>query len=273
MSDPSSNLPAQLTSFIGREREIANISRLLAAHRLVTLTGPGGCGKTRLALEVASRLLPSFEDGVWLVELAALSDPALVPQTLASTLGVREGPGRTLTDALVDFLRPKTLLVVLDNCEHLVADCARLAETLLRACPRLRILATSRETLNITGEVAGTVPSLSLPDPGRVPDVEDLTQYEAIQLFVDRAATVAPAFTLTNQNAAAVVQVCSHLDGIPLAIELAAARVKVLAVEQIAARLDERFRLLTAGSRTALSRHQTLGAAIDWSYALLPEPE
>jgi len=267
------NLPRQLTSFIGREREMAEVKRLLTTTRLLTLTGSGGCGKTRLALQVAADLVEEFANGVWLVELAALTDPALVPQAVASALGVREEPGRPLLATLSDYLKAKRLLLLLDNCEHLVAACAYLAEALLRACPHLRILATSREALNIAGETVWRVPSLSLPDLLHLPSVEHLTQYEAVRLFIERALISRPDFVLTSQGAPSVAQVCHRLDGIPLAIELAAARVKVLSVEQIAARLDNRFRLLTSGSRTALPRQKTLRAAIDWSYDLLSETE
>jgi predicted ATPase/class 3 adenylate cyclase len=267
------NLPAPLTSFIGREREIAAVKQLLSTTRLLTLTGAGGCGKTRLALQVAADLVEKFADGVWLVELAALSDPALVPQTVATALGVREEPGRPLIATLTDYLRPRSLLLVLDNCEHLLVASAQLAEALLRACPNLRILSSSREALGIAGEMAYRVPSLSLPELQRLPSVEALTQFEAVRLFVDRAVASLPSFALNDQNAMMVAQVCHRLDGIPLAIELAAARVKALPVAKIAERLDDRFRLLTGGSRTALPRQQTLRALIDWSYDLLTEPE
>jgi predicted ATPase/class 3 adenylate cyclase len=267
------NLPVQLTRFIGREPEMAEVKRLLAATRLLTLTGSGGSGKTRLSLEVAVDLLEEYANGVWLVELAALADPVLVPQTVASALGVREEPGRTLTATLTDYLRPKSLLLVLDNCEHLLSACAQLAESLLRACPKLRILASSREGLGIGGEQTHRVPSLSLPDARHLLPLERLQEFEAVQLFADRAALCQPSFTVTSANAASVVEVCQRLGGIPLAIELAAARLKMLPVEQIVRRLDDRFRLLTGGSRTALPRQQTLQACIDWSYDLLSEPE
>lgn len=272
-SGKTNNLPLQLTSFIGREREMAEVSRLLLTTRLLTLTGAGGSGKTRLALEVAARMLKGFPGGVWLVELAALSDPALVPQAVALALGVREIAGQTLTETLINALHAKHVLVVLDNCEYLIEACARLAETLLRSCPNLRILATGREPLHIAGEVTWLVPTLSLPDPQRLPLLKDLLRYEAIRLFVERAKDVLPAFTLVEHNAAAVAQVCQRLDGLPLAIELAAARVRVLSVEQIAARLDDSLRLLVSGSRMALTRHQTLKATLDWSYDLLSGPE
>jgi predicted ATPase/DNA-binding SARP family transcriptional activator len=269
------NLPVPTTSFVGREREITEVKQLLGRGRLVTLTGAGGCGKTRLALRVADDLVEEYPDGVWWVELAALSDPALVCPTVAGVLGVREQPGRLLEATLAAVLRPKHLLLLLDNCEHLAAVCARHVEALLRACPGLHFLVTSREALGIAGEVAWIVPSLSVP-PHPSPAGErasHVVQYEAVRLFAERAATALPAFALTDQNAAAVAQICRRLDGIPLALELAAARVKVLSPEQITARLDDCFSLLTGGSRTALRRHQTLRATIDWSYDLLGEAE
>jgi predicted ATPase/class 3 adenylate cyclase len=269
----SHNLPIQLTSFIGRAREIAEVKRLLGAARLVTLTGSGGAGKTRLALQVAADVVEDYPDGVWLAEFAPIADASLVPKTVASALRVREQPGREMIETLVDALLPKALLLVLDNCEHLLVTCADLAAALLRTCPRVRILATSREGLGVPGETLWRVPSLSLPDVRRLPSFEDLVLYEAVRLFVDRAVATAPGFTVTRENAPAVAQVCLQLDGIPLAIELAAARVKVLAVEQIATRLDDRFRLLTGGSRMTLPHHQTLQAAMDWSHALLSEKE
>jgi len=226
-----------------------------------------------LALQMAAEGLEEFPDGVWLVELAALTDPSLVPKAVASALGVPEQPGRGLTETLADSLRGKSVLVILDNCEHLVAACAHLTTALLRACPNLRVLATSREALGVTGETTWRVPSLSVPDPQRLPSLDRFREYEAVRLFIDRAVASEPQFAVTSSNAPAVAQVCYRLDGIPLALELAAARIKVLAVEQIAARLDDRFRLLTGGSRTALPRHQTLRAAMDWSHDLLAQKE
>ena len=263
----------EISSFVGREKELAEVKRLLEDSRLLTLTGSGGCGKTRLALAAAGELSEGFEEGVWLVELAPLADPSLVAQAVGSTLGVREQPGRSLTEMLSGYLGSKKVLLVLDNCEHLIEACAELAEALLRFCPELRVLATSREALGITGEVAWPVPSLSLPDLRRLPDIGSLPRYEATRLFVERAEAVKPTFALTEQNATAVAQVCYRLDGIPLAIELAAARTKVLSVEEVADRLDDCFRLLSAGGRTAMPRQHTLHATMDWSHELLSREE
>jgi len=267
------NLPIPLTSFIGRRRETAEVKHLLSTTRLLTLAGPGGSGKTRLAIQVATDLLDAFEDGVWWTDFSALTDGILVPQAIAKTLGAQEVVHQPLLDTLVNFLRPKQLLLVLDNCEHLVDTSAHIAAHLLAACPHLKIMATSRESLNIAGESVWLVPTLSLPDPQKLSLLDLLMDYEGIRLFVERATALRSDFALTEANASFVAQVCHRLDGIPLAIELAAARVKVLTPEQIAARLDDRFRLLTGGSRAALSRHQTMRAAIDWSYDLLTEQE
>lgn len=269
------NLPGQLTSFVGREAQLAQVKERLEGTRLLTLTGPGGGGKTRLALQAAADLLEKYADGVWLVELAALTDPDLVAQTVASALAVREQPGRTLTETLTDYLKPRTLLLILDNCEHLGDACAYLADVLLRSCPSLRLLATSRAPLGIAGESIETVLPLALPNvrrlaPGEPEFAAALMRGEATSLFLERAFAVQPAFIVTAHNASAVLDICRRLDGIPLAIELAAARVKVLSAEQIAARLDDRFRLLTdKNRRTDLPRQQTLRAMIDWSYDLL----
>jgi predicted ATPase/class 3 adenylate cyclase len=267
------NLPVQLTRFIGRTREKSELARLLGGGRLLTVTGPGGSGKTRLSLELAGDLLGQYPDGAWLIELASLSDPTLVPQAAALALDVREEANRSWLMGLVEHLRPKQVLLVLDNCEHLLDASAHLADALLRACPGLTILATSREPLGVSGEVVFRVPSLSLPDLRRVPGTEQVGDSDAVRLFVDRAAAAKTGFTLTDANAGAVARVCQRLDGIPLAIELAAARVRGLTVQQIASHLDERFRLLTGGSRAALPRHQTLRGLIDWSYDLLSETE
>ena len=267
------NLPIQLTSFIGREKEIAEIKSLVEHNRLVTLTGSGGVGKTRHSLQVAAEVLDVFTDGAWLVELAPVSSPELVPQALASVLGVHEDQSRPLLAALQDHLQPKTILLLLDNCEHLLEACAQLADGLLHACPHLNILVSSREALGMAGEVSFRVPSLSLPDSQHLPSLERLTQFDSVRLFIERAVAVKSDFVVSNQNAPAVAQICSRLDGIPLAIELAAARLRGLSAGQISERLDDRFRLLTGGSRTALPRQQTLRAMIEWSYDLLSEAE
>lgn len=269
------NLPRQLTSFIGREKEIGQLQKLLInpETRLITLTGPGGTGKTRLSLQAASTLLEAFPDGVWLVELAPLADPALVLSTVVAIFNLREDAERPLQTVLADYLQTKHLLLILDNCEHLIEACAQLTETVLQTCPQVTILTSSRESLGIPGEIPVRIPPLAVPDPRHLPPLETLQQVEAVRLFTERAKTVLPNFALTPQNVTAVIQICQRLDGIPLAIELAAARVKVLQVEQIAKRLDDRFRLLTGGSRTALPRQQTLRALIDWSYDLLSEQE
>ena len=272
-SSPLDNLPLELSSFIGREREISGVKRLLADTRLVTLTGPGGSGKTRLALAVAQDLVEEFEDGVWWVELASLSDPELVPRAVASALGMREVPDRSLTEALVENLKLKKTLLILDNCKHLVEGCAVLADSLLRACPELEIMATSREPLRITGEATLLVLGLSLPDQEDAPPVEELAGYEAIRLFVERAKAVDTGFALTERNAAAVGRLCQKLDGVPLAIELAAARVRMLSAEQISEQLENSLGLLTTGSRVAALRHQTLRATLEWSHELLIEAE
>jgi non-specific serine/threonine protein kinase len=267
------NLPSQLTRFIGREHEIAQVKPLVAAERLVTLTGAGGAGKTRLALQVAQDVVGDFPHGVWLVELAALADPDLIPHTIASTLGLRPESAHGVTDSLIAFLRPRTTLLLLDNCEHVIAGCAVLVDHILRACPRAQILATSREALGIAGERAWRVPSLVLPAAKQEASADAALKSDAVRFFVDRAQAVASQFALTPANAATVVRICQRLDGIPLALELAAARMKLLSLEQISARLDDRFQLLTGGSRTAVPRQQTLRATIDWSYDLLSDDE
>jgi predicted ATPase/DNA-binding XRE family transcriptional regulator len=273
------NLPLALTSFVGRERELATVLRLLGETRLLTLTGAGGCGKTRLALEVARSLTHdtsrpvAYTDGIWLIELAALGDGELVTRAVATTLRIRENAGRPLIDSLAAILQPKRVLLLLDNCEHLVTACARLAESLLHVCPRLTILATSREALGIGGERPWRVPSLSLPDP-RGPLGGALTfACESVQLFVERAQLARPDFAPAGEQLAQLAQICRRLDGIPLAIELAAARLSVLSLEQLSTRLDDRFLLLSGGSRTALARQQTLRATLDWGYDLLDAPE
>jgi predicted ATPase len=279
---PRHNLPAQLTSFVGRERELAEVRRLLGGvpsrPRLLTVTGAGGTGKTRLALHVATDLLASYADGIWFVDLAPLSDPALVTRTVASAAGVPEKSGQPILESLLYVMREQTALLLLDNCEHLIDACARLAETILKGCPRVQVLATSREGLGIAGEVSWSLPTLPVPPADwqtshPADGATALAEFAAVRLFVERARAADPTFDLTDRNAAVVAQICRRLDGIPLAIELAAARVKVFSIERITARLDDRFRLLTGGSRTALPRQQTLRATIDWSYDLLSEPE
>ena len=276
------NLPLQLTSFVGRERELGAVAAQLRAHRLLTLTGPGGVGKTRLALQAAADAQEAHPDGVWLAELGGLADPALVPQAVAAAVGVRGEPDRPLLATLTDALRPKRLLLVLDNCEHLLEACARLAEALLRAGPGVRVLATSRAPLGAAGEALSPVPPLGLPpagdgapgEPGApAPALARLAQAEAVRLFADRAAAARPGFAVTAETAAAVARICRRLDGLPLALELAAARVRALAVGDVAALLEDRFRLLTGGSRAAPPRLRTLRAAVDWSHALLTAPE
>ena len=267
------NLPTLLTRFVGRETELSQIRQLLATTRLLTLTGAGGCGKTRLGIQVASDLLAAgaFRDGVWFVDLAETTDAALVPHTVAQTLGMRELSDQPLVETIAAAISTRQILLLFDNCEHLIAACARLADSLLRACPNLSLLVTSRESFGIAGETIWRVPPLTFPDVEIAPT--ELLQFDAVRLFVDRATVALPSFRLTEQNASAVVQICRRLDGMPLAIELAAARVPMLTIEQIARRLDDRFRLLTGGSRIATPRQQTLRAMMDWSYALLSEPE
>ena len=267
------NLPQQVTTFIGRASELSEVTQLLRRTRLLTLHGVGGIGKSRLALQVAADILDSYPDGVWLVELAALADPLLVPLAVAATLGVKEDPGRPLLEALLRFVKERELFVILDNCEHLLQTCAGLATQLLQAGPQLRILATSREPLHVTGETTYAVPALAVPEPSQTFVLADLERIEAASLFMDRARCAQPALQLTQQNAAAVVSICRRLDGIPLALELAAARVRAISVDNIAARLDDRFSLLTRGDTTALPRQQTLRALIDWSFDLLNQSE
>ena len=267
------NLPIQLTSFIGRERELEEIKHALASSRLVTLLGPGGAGKSRLTLQAGADLVADYPDGVWFVELAPITDPATVAEAVAEAAGVKEAPGRNIAHTLVEMLRPRAVLIILDNCEHLLTASARLAQSLLGACPHVKILCSSREALNLPGETVYRVPPLRQPDPAVRHTVADLTQFEAVRLFVDRATSVNAGFAVTNANAPALAEICARLDGIPLAIELAAARCRSMAVEEINDKLDNCFRILTGGSRTALPRQQTLRALIDWSYDLLSEHE
>jgi predicted ATPase/DNA-binding SARP family transcriptional activator len=298
---PPHNLPERLTSLVGRDRELDEVGKLVGQHRLVTVTGPGGAGKTSLAVEAARRLAAGFPDGVWLVELAALADPGLLAEAVAATLGLREEPGPpgtappALADRLAGYVRDQDLLLVLDNCEHLVAGCAELAARLLRAAPELRVLATSREVLGVPGELVWPVPPLSVPgdpdraDPGgpygAVPDpaaegdqdtaaaLEVLAGYDGVRLFLERARLADPGFVLDGDNAAAVAEICRRLDGLPLAIELAAARVRALPATELAARLEDRFGLLAGTGRAQDPRQRTLRATVDWSFQLLEEPD
>lgn len=266
------NLPVQLTSFIGREKALEELGKVLSQHRLVTLTGSGGTGKTRLSLQLAENVFNQF-DYIWFVELAPITDPDHILQTIFSAIGLSEQQGKSAQEILIDYLREKNTLIILDNCEHVIESSAKIADILLSQAPLLRILASSREALAVKGEMAWHVPSLSLPDLKHLPELNELAQNESISLFTERATLTKSNFSLTKENASFVAQICSRLDGIPLAIELAASRIKTLSVEQIATRLDDRFRLLTGGARTALPRQQTLRATIDWSYNMLSEQE
>src|SRR4051794_38523269 len=267
------NLPRHLNTFVGRREDVAEVRQLTTESPLVTLTGPGGVGKTRLCLQVAAEVLDNFADGAWLIELETLSDASLVPQQIAVGLGLAEVADGDFSSSVLGHLRSREALLILDNCEHIIDACAQLANNLLRACPGLRILATSREPLGVPGERLYPVRSLSVPQGTRRPTAAALADSEAVGLFVERAQAADPQFVLNDANAGAVVEICRRLDGIPLAIELAAARVRALSPQQIAERLDDRFRLLTGGSRTVMPRHQTLRAAIDWSFDLLSDAE
>jgi predicted ATPase len=268
-----SNLPMSVSSLVGRQREIEDITRALEAHRLLTLVGAGGSGKSRLALEVGHRTGDRFDDGVWWVDLAPLDRDLFLPQAVASALGVRDQPGHEVLWLVERFVASRELLLIVDNCEHVIAAAAGLLQSLLRAAPRLRVLATSREALNADGECVWFTPPLSLPDPREAPAASHAIGYEAISLFVERAASALPSFVLSDLNCPHVVEIAHRLDGMPLAIELAAARVRTLPIEQMAGRLRESFRILSTERRGDVPRHRTLRAAIDWSYDLLPEPE
>jgi non-specific serine/threonine protein kinase len=272
-SAPRHNLSSYLTSFVGREHEIDELKGLLTTTRLVTLTGAGGAGKTRLGIEVAWQLVEDLRDGVWLVELAAISDPALVPQAVAEVLGQKELAGKPLVESLSDYLASKHLLLVLDNTEHLLEGCAPLADHILRRSERVGILATSREPLNVTGELTYRVPPLTIPEATDHATPEALSRYESVRMFVERARLVRPHFSITADNTSSVTTICRRLDGIPLAIELAAPRLRSMSIEELSQRLDQRFALLTGGSRAALPRHRTLRSLIDWSYDLLSDIE
>ncbi|MFY9927511.1 MAG: AAA family ATPase [Streptosporangiaceae bacterium] len=291
MDEIQAHLPEEPNSFVGRERELGELSQLLGRTRLLTLSGPGGIGKTRLALRVLAAASEGFPDGAWFVELADLGQPDLVASRIAAVLGVSEEAGRPLLDTLAEALRPRRLLLGLDNCEHLIEACAQVSRELLARAPGLRLLATSREPLSVAAETIWRVPPLSVAPAGTGPagNTEpagntgaaegtgpaggDATRYEAVRLFAERAAASWPGFAVGPGNAAAVASICRALDGMPLAIELAAAWVRALPVDQIRARLDDRFGLLTTGDRAAAPRQRTLRAAIEWSYDLLTEPE
>jgi predicted ATPase len=262
------NLPAQLAAFIGREKELSEVRALVASSRLVTLTGAGGCGKTRLSLQVAAELIDGSGDGVWLVELAAVSDETVVTPAICQALGIAAQPGQPALDTLLDALAPQDMLIVLDNCEHLIGACAKTADAIVRHCPKVHLVATSREPLGIGGETIYRVPPLSLPGPGDSAS-SAAESSDAVALFMDRAQAQGTGLSIDEATAPLVVSICARLDGLPLAIELAAARLRSLSLRGLADRLDQRFRLLTGGSRTALARQQTLQATVEWSYSLL----
>ncbi len=270
---PKHNLPLHLTAFIGRERERNEISKLIKQNRLVTLIGAGGIGKTRLALQTGQSLLSEYADGVWLIPFESLGDEDLVPQTVASFLGIPEPSDQSVVETLVNQLRNQTLLLIFDNCEHLLDACARLAETLLKSCPNLKILATSRDTLRLEGEAVYHVPPLAIPESSRRQSVDEVANSESIQLFAQRAALVVSDFEITEANAGALVRICNRLEGIPLAIELAAAHVDIFTLEEILDQLNRSFALLASNTRSALPRHQTMHASIEWGWNLLPEAE
>jgi predicted ATPase/class 3 adenylate cyclase len=269
----SNNLPPQLTSFVGRDAVVAEVKALIEQHRLVTLTGAGGAGKTRCAIQVGAELLDGSGEGVWLAELAPISDPALVAKVVAQALNVQEQPNRPILDTVLAYLKRKRLLLILDNCEHVIEEARRVVAAILHDCPEVYVLATSREPLNISAEATYRMPSLAVPSSVETLLTEGPSRYGAVQLFVDRALFSNNRFAFTQENAPHVAEICRRLDGIPLAIELAAARVKVLSPQQLAQKLDERFRVLTGGDRSALPRQQTMRALIDWSYDLLSDDE
>ncbi|MGH3154910.1 MAG: ATP-binding protein, partial [Streptosporangiaceae bacterium] len=273
MDEIQAHLPQEPNSFIGRERELRELRWILHTTRVLTLWGPGGIGKTRLALRLLTEAADEFPDGAWFVELADLRQPDLLVSRVAAAVGVAEEPGRPLAETLADALRPRRLLRALANCEHLIDACAQLGRQLLTSSSGIRLLLTSREPLRVAGETIWEVPPLSMAPAGTHPGAGDLERYEAIRLFADRAAAARPGYAVGSDNIAAVAAICRALDGLPLAIELAAARVRVLSAEQISGRLDDRFTLLTAGDRSALPRQHTLRAAIDWSYGLLTDDE
>ena len=271
--DQKTNLPISLTSFVGREKDVERVKQSLAGHCLVSLIGVGGIGKTRLSQQVGRQVFEEYANGVWLVELASLNDPALIPQTVATVLGIQPQSNRPTIEILIQVLRAKTTLVILDNCEHLLDACAQLVDRLLKSCPHLKILATSREALGVSGESLFMVSPLALPDVQRIETPEKLGEYESLRLFKERAQLVQIDFALTTDNVSSVAQICSRLDGIPLAIELAAARANIMQLEEISKQLNECFSLLVSANRGTLQRHQTLQASMDWSWNLLTENE
>jgi len=267
------NLPIQITSFRGREQDLEDLKTLLRDHRLVTIHGPGGMGKTRLSIQAGAELLEDFPDGVWLADLSSLRYPELASSVVSKALNVSQAQDQTAEQAIVAALKRKKLLLLLDNCEHVIDDAAKLADTILKQCPDVRILASSRQGLQVTGEQIMRLQPLGFPEPRATVTLENAMSYSAIALFVDRALAVNKSFALDDDTAHTAGEICRHLDGLPLAIELAAARVKVLSLDSLAQRLDKRFSLLTGGDRTALERQRTLGALIDWSYELLTPQE
>ncbi|MGB3701344.1 MAG: NB-ARC domain-containing protein [Anaerolineales bacterium] len=266
------NLPIQINSFVGREREIAEVKRLLSSSHIITLTGTGGCGKTRLAIQIATSMSENFADGVWLVDLSSVHEPLLVPQLVSLALGLHPLADQPLLELLQNHVRYRQLLLVMDNCEHLLENCAQLAHQLITSSSDLRILATSREPLVITGETVFPITGLVWPstDKDLEKKPEELMQYDAVRLFIERARTILPNFKLTHENSRSIVEICQRLDGLPLALELASTRVNVLTVQEITSRLNDRFDLLVSNQRESIElRHHTLRAAIDWSYTLL----
>jgi predicted ATPase/DNA-binding SARP family transcriptional activator len=270
---PEHNLPVHLTTFIGREKERDEVYKLISQNRLVTLIGPGGIGKTRLSQQVGQYLLDLFPHGVWFIPLDSLTDDKLIPQTVASFVGLVESPAQPIVEALVNTLRSRAMLLILDNCEHLLDACAQFIETLLKNCPQIKVLATSREVLHLHGEASYQVPSLAVPKSSHIPQVDELTGYTSVRLFAERAALVISGFELTKENAQIVIDICNRLDGIPLAIELAAARVDIFKVEEILKQLNRSFELLVSNNRSVLPRHQTMHASIDWGWNLLTDSE
>lgn len=270
---PKQNLPVHLTTFIGRERERDEICRLIAQNRLVTLIGVGGIGKTRLSLQTGQHLLNHYPNGVWFIPLESLADEEFVPQTVASFLGIVESPDQAIVETLVNTLRSQTMLLILDNCEHLLEACAQLVEILLKNCPNIKIIATSREVLRLEGEAFYQVPTLAVPKHRDIQSMDELAKYESIKLFAERAALVVSSFEITKENVGTIVKICNRLDGIPLAIELAAARVDIFTVDEILEQLNRSFDLLVSNTRSLWPRHQTMRASIDWGWNLLTDSE